>query len=59
VADVSAGIEQSVASVGARLRRLGYVVRDGNNEQVVRAVTYATTEWRGIGHPILSFTATT
>lgn len=44
---------QEVAQVAIRPRRLGYLIQAGNESHMRRAVSYATTEWGGISHPIL------
>jgi hypothetical protein len=46
-------IRQAIASVGIRPRRLAYMIRSGDRDQFLRAISYATTEWGGMGHPIL------
>lgn len=46
-------VAQEVAQVAIRPRRLAYLIEAGNEQQMRRAVSYATTEWGGISHPIV------
>lgn len=46
-------VAQSVAQVTVRPRKLGYLIQAGSRSHVRRAIRYASTEWGGIGHPIV------
>ena len=51
---VSEFVEFVSAHVSVRPRRLGYVVRGNSRVQFRSAIAYATTEWGGMGHPIVA-----
>lgn len=46
-------ITQEAAQVSLRPRRMAYLIEIGNDQHFRRAVSYATTEWGGVSHPIV------
>lgn len=46
-------ITQEIAQVSLRPRRIAYLIEVGNDQQLRRSISYATTEWGGIAHPIV------
>lgn len=46
-------VAHEVAQVAIRPRRLAYLITAGDERQMRRAISYATTEWGGISHPIV------
>ncbi len=46
-------IETAQAKVSWRPIRLAYLIRAGNRDDLIDAITYASTEWGGVSHPML------
>lgn len=49
-------VGQSVAQYSLRPRRLGYLIRSRDRAQFLAAMRYASSEWGGIGQPIVPMT---